>query len=170
MTQLELEWPTVEEGSRFDLIESQDITYHLDYRVLVTGSRNWLDSEIIFGALNFQRTVARDAGYSRIVVVHGANPAGADDMASDWVKRQPGLVPQVLQVEERHPADWVKYNKRAGPIRNQEMADSGVHYYLAFIAPCVWADCPNKTPHGSHGATDCVIRAVKARVPGRQWT
>jgi ribosomal protein RSM22 (predicted rRNA methylase) len=165
-----LDWPAVPEAARNDPLVNMDVTSANDYRVLVTGSRNWEASEMVSGALNFQQATARDAGYSRLVVVHGANPSGADDMASDWVKRQVSLVPTVLKVEEPHPADWAKFGKAAGPLRNQEMADSGVHYYLAFIAPCVWADCPNKTPHGSHGATDCVIRAVKARVPGRQYT
>jgi hypothetical protein len=163
----ELEWPVLPEGAEYDLIASQDIVYHRDYRVLVTGSRDWDQPERVTEALNECMVTAAGCSYSRLVVVHGDNPAGTDATAKAWVFEPYHTMPVI---EEPHQANWGKHGKAAGPLRNQEMADSGANYYLAFIGPCAKPDCPNREPHGSHGATDCVIRAVKARIPGRVFT
>src|ERR1700686_1473555 len=47
-------------------------------------------------------------------IVHGACPTGADQMADAWGKH---MALEVVPV----PADWDKYDKAAGPIRNEEM-------------------------------------------------
>jgi hypothetical protein len=79
-------------------------------RVLVTGSRDWLDIKLLRNALDRVR-----AESWAITLVHGACPRGADAMADLWGR-------QTLGVEiERHPADWKKYNRSAGFIRNREM-------------------------------------------------
>jgi hypothetical protein len=89
-------------------------------------------------------------------------------MASMWARAHKAAGHNVE--EEPHPAHWFKYGKKAGTLRNQEMADAGANYFLAFILPCSDPACPKPGPHGSHGATDCAIRAVKARIPGRIYT
>ena len=89
-------------------------------RILVTGSRDWTDEQRIFEALLLY------SGGRGTILVHGACPTGADAIAdriaSDW--------PWEI---ERYPADWNKYGKRAGFIRNKEMVDLGADICLAFI-------------------------------------
>ena len=87
-------------------------------RVLITGSRNWSNAVAIEHEL---RNVAKPGS----VLVHG-NCRGADKMAASIWK---GLGLK----DEPHPADWTKYGKAAGPIRNREMINSGVDLCLAFI-------------------------------------
>lgn len=86
-------------------------------RVLVTGSRAWTDAERVYAELN----AVYEPG---MVVVHGA-ARGADRMASDWAKMR-GVE------EEPHHADWDRFGKRAGFIRNWEMVKAGADLCLAF--------------------------------------
>jgi hypothetical protein len=114
-------------------------------RILVTGSRNWPDKEIIANALidltNWFPIIWED-----VVIVHGDCPTGADAMAQEFAE-QHGIR------TERHPADWKRYGKFAGPKRNQEMVDLGADICLAFILP------------GSRGTKHCMGAAEKAGIP-----
>lgn len=120
-------------------------------RILVTGSRDWLDfgmvESAIAGATSGTPTEA-------VVIVHGACPTGADDMAVDVaISLGFGL--------EEHPADWTKYGRRAGPIRNAEMVVLGADLCIAFIKD------------GSPGATFTMELARNAGIPvevHRIWT
>lgn len=51
-------------------------------------------------------------------LVHGDCPRGADAIAAHWAASHPEV-----QVET-HPADWDRFGRAAGPIRNQAMVDS----------------------------------------------
>lgn len=109
-------------------------------RILVTGSRDWGNRAVIEEALS---------PYSRrdnAILVSGACPTGADAIAEEiwegW-----GLP------VERHPADWKRYGKRAGFIRNQEMVDLGAYWCLAFRR--------NYSP----GTTHCANAAHMAGIP-----
>jgi len=42
---------------------------------------------------------------------------GADKIASEWVNNQPEVI------EEEHPAQWKKFGRRAGPLRNERMLE-----------------------------------------------
>ena len=120
------------------------------YRILVTGSRDWADYDMVRDNLAtavFQKVPA--------VIVHGACPSGADAIASWWV-RQHGKALGVA--EERHPANWLVLGNRAGPIRNRHMVNLGADICLAFIR------------NGSRGASHTARLAEQAGIPVRRWT
>lgn len=77
---------------------------------IVCGSRGWKNRKLLESRLD--RLLDQNPG---LVVRHGCCPRGADEMAATWCKRRG--VP-----EERFPADWDRLGKRAGYVRNVEMA------------------------------------------------
>ena len=78
-------------------------------RVLICGDRNWTDFEAIHRHI---KTLPKDS-----VIIQGMC-RGADLMA-----RSSALL-HGLKVED-YPADWNKYGRAAGPIRNRQMLDEG---------------------------------------------
>lgn len=114
-------------------------------RVLVTGSRDWEDRELL-------RMALADAwGWlSPAVLVHGACPTGADALADECWTHWGGAV-------ERHPADWARHSTRAGPMRNREMVQLGADLCLAFIR------------NNSRGATHCALTAEAAGIQTRRY-
>lgn len=127
-------------------------------RILITGSRNWSDAGIIEQALF---DILRD-GYAprSVTIVHGDCPTGADSLANQIAERHGFFV-------ERHPADWKKFGKRAGFIRNNEMVKLGANAFAAFICPCQNPACAGKRLHESHGASMTVDLAERAEIPGK---
>jgi hypothetical protein len=91
-------------------------------RVLVTGSRDWPESQRhrIANAFDYY---APGAGHT---LVSGACPTGADRMAEEIAEARGWEV-------ERHPADWDQHGKRAGFVRNSEMVRLGADFCVAFI-------------------------------------
>lgn len=149
------------------------------YRVLVTGSRSWEGEELI----RHQLTRVWLTVEGPFVVVHGACPTGADDIASDWVANM--LEAEMGAVsEEAHPADWdhctdacpqghrkpkrrgdtahpgvcADYCPTAGPRRNRELVALGADLCLAFIKD------------GSRGASHTAHLAEQAGIPTRRFT
>lgn len=117
-------------------------------RVLITGSRTWQDERQIHTLLDYYLELD-----GSITVVHGDCPLGADRMARNWCEQQD---PSVV-TEERYPADWDTYGKRAGFLRNALMVDLGADLCLAFIKS------------GSKGATMCSDLAAKAVIPVKRF-
>jgi hypothetical protein len=107
-------------------------------KVLVTGSRDWVDTQLLKDALVAARAT---------VVIHG-DARGADRIAKD-VARSLGLT------ERAYPAQWNIHGRKAGPLRNQQMLDEEhteaepINLVLAFPMP------------GSIGTWDMVRRAEK---------
>jgi predicted Fe-Mo cluster-binding NifX family protein len=110
-------------------------------RVIVCGGRNYTEEEVIRKRLALLRDEHPDA-----IVIHGAAP-GADAW-SGYVAGTLGLTVEV------HPANWAKHGRAAGPIRNQEMLDSGVDLVIAFP--------------GGRGTEDMIKRAERAGVEVQQ--
>lgn len=119
------------------------------YRILVTGSRDWTDQHAVWAALaDAARPVAPE---QKLVIVHGACPTGADAMADEWARSYGAAI-------EAHPANWAKYGRRAGPIRNAVMVARGADVCLAFIKD------------RSRGASYTASLAEAAEIPVRRWT
>lgn len=81
-------------------------------RVLVCGGRD-------FGNAHWLYTVLNDLKRREVIdcIIEGDAP-GADRMAGFWAKKN--------RIDLKlYPANWSKYGKAAGPIRNQHMLDAG---------------------------------------------
>lgn len=123
----------------------------------MTGSRDWRDRDSVWSSLgDIAETMAEPIG--ALVVVHGDCVTGADRFASEWAA-------SVGAVEEPHPADWVRWGKKAGPRRNREMVRSRIDVCLAFVRPCTSDRCDRLEVHGSHGATGCAEYARQRHIP-----
>jgi len=113
-------------------------------RVLITGSRTWPNPQLIGQVLD---ELWEELG--PYVFVHGA-ARGADMMGAVHQQRNRRPV-------EAHPADWSRYGKRAGYVRNKEMVDAGADVCVAFIH------------NGSRGATMCARLAEDAGIQTRRY-
>jgi len=85
-------------------------------RVLVCGSRDWVDEKSITNELD-------KLPLDTVIIEGGAR--GADSIAQRYARSKGFQV-------ETYKADWGKYNKAAGPIRNQQMLETGVDLVIAF--------------------------------------
>jgi len=88
------------------MIQSKEIK---DLRILICGSRTWTDKQTIE---RYIQTLPKDT-----VIIEG-ECRGADRMAREIAEKY-GL--QIFGLE----AEWKKYGKKAGPIRNEEMIKYG---------------------------------------------
>ena len=112
------------------------------FRLAVAGSRDLRDSAFVFDKL----THFLSQRYPDVVILHGGC-RGADAIAEAWSLRFLKNPPVVFE------ADWPKYGKRAGPIRNEAMiADADA--LLAFPRYPV-----------SLGTQDAICCAVGTRTP-----
>lgn len=94
-------------------------------RVLVTGSRELHDAGPVWKALDQAKQLA--GGAEHLIIRHGKAPKGADAHAARYCVRFPDVT------EEDRPADWDRYGKAAGHIRNKAMVDEGgIDLVLAF--------------------------------------
>jgi hypothetical protein len=113
-------------------------------RILITGSRDWIDRDAIRAALV---QAGRTAGVhpQGTTVVHGG-ARGADRIAGE-IAREFGCTVEI------HPADWDGLGKAAGHRRNAEMVNAGADVCLAF-------------PLGeSRGTRGCMQLAEAAGIP-----
>lgn len=106
-------------------------------RLLVTGGRDFDDRASVFDALD-----ELHAEHKITLVVHGAT-RGADSLAEEWGKLRD--VPTMPC-----PADWDRYGKAAGAIRNRLMLKHDPELVAAFP--------------GGRGTTNMVRIARKAGI------
>jgi len=83
-------------------------------KVLVCGSRDWTDNEEVWVRLD---ELNRRLVGGITVLIHG-EARGADTFAGEWACERKV---HVLS----YPAEWTKYGKQAGPIRNRQMLQGG---------------------------------------------
>jgi hypothetical protein len=85
-------------------------------RVLVCGGRDFDDTALMEAELNMV-TNPHHGGKWSFELISGC-ARGADTLAILWADRH-GIV------VHHYPADWKKYGKAAGPIRNKQMLEEG---------------------------------------------
>lgn len=129
------------------------------YKILITGSRNWPSSTFIFDTLLDLVSRAEKEfeyyGSVQFILIHG-NAIGADIQSANAAR---DLKKLGFDIEiESYPANWTKFGKRAGYIRNKEMVDLHPDVCLAFILD------------ESRGATMCANLAEDAKIPTRRYT
>lgn len=90
-------------------------------RIIVCGNRDMTDKETVKTVLN---AIYREEGIY-VTIVHGGCPTGADAFADEHA-RFLGFTVEV------HPANWKKFGRRAGPLRNEHIAGLGAEYGVAF--------------------------------------
>jgi hypothetical protein len=82
-------------------------------KLLVSGGRNYADAAKLNAALDKFMSI-----YGRPEKLIVGDARGADTLARLWAQRN-GIPVEVYK------ADWDKYGKSAGPIRNQRMVNEG---------------------------------------------
>lgn len=109
--------------------------------ILVCGSRTWTDDLLVEEVL--AEYLDQDP-----TIMHGRAPRGAD-MIADAIARYLGYEVR------RFKADWKKYGKAAGMIRNSEMIDENPDLVIAFQR------------RNSSGTQDTIDKARKRGIPVR---
>lgn len=88
-------------------------------RILICGDREWTNESLM------RQEIRRFSDmFGPFLLVHGA-ARGADTMAG-------AICEEMGFPVEAYPADWKRYGRAAGPIRNQQMLDTGPDFVLAF--------------------------------------
>ena len=97
-------------------------------KIIVAGSRNFNDYDLLKEKLDFLIK-----GRKETEIVSGT-AKGADFLGEKYAKERSLVV-------KRFPADWDKYGKRAGYVRNEEMAK------YADACVCFWDGSSRGTEH-----------------------
>ena len=119
-------------------------------RVLICGGRNldsyevwnWLERHLKSEIQHLRKPGQKSVSVS--CIIHGG-ARGADEGAASWGESEHAKV-------LCFPANWKKHGRSAGPIRNQQMIDSG--------KPDVCVAFP-----GGRGTADMVSRAASVGIP-----
>ncbi len=118
------------------------------FRILVCGGVEWSNIALTEGVLDGFREQYHEKGRPIVIVQGGAR--GADYIAKAWAEKHgiPG---------ETFKAEWNKYGRAAGPIRNSAMLKTSPDLVIAFP--------------GGRGTNDTVTKAqklgIEVRKPGR---
>lgn len=108
-------------------------------KILVCGSRIWTSYERIAEVLGRYFPISE--------IIHGGC-VGADAMAGDYAKATDTKCTV-------YPADWNRYGKAAGPIRNRLMLDQKPNLVIAF----------HEEIDKSKGTRDCYEEAIRRGIP-----
>jgi len=111
------------------------------YKVLVCGGRDFTDWETVGRTLD-----SLNSKYKNLHIIQGG-AKGADRLAKEWAKEM-----EVPCTEYR--ANWKKYGKAAGVIRNLDMLDAEPDMVIAF--------------KGGNGTAHMVEQSTKKNIPVHQ--
>lgn len=127
--------------------------------ILVTGSRDWEDRDVI----NADLDQLWDLASGRLTVMHGWCPTGADKIADDWATSRHGVTlrrfaadwtgpcrPECRPGHRRRVRNAPSYCPAAGAYRNQVMVDRRPDQVRAYQL------------NHSRGTQDCIDRARAA--------
>lgn len=84
-------------------------------KVLVCGGRDYQDWEKVFYELD---NIHKSSLWKPISEIIQGEALGADRCVKNWAKDRNVIC-------KSFPADWNKYGRNAGPIRNKQMLDEG---------------------------------------------
>lgn len=87
-------------------------------KILICGSRNWTDREAIFEVIHNHMNAGD-------ILIAGA-ARGADKIAEEIAGEHKGIF------VESYPAQWGRFGKRAGYVRNIEMLNQNPDIVYAF--------------------------------------
>lgn len=105
-------------------------------KILVCGGRHYGDQSKVWEVLNSQQAT---------MIIHGG-ATGADDLAGHYAREQ-GITEVIF------PANWEKFGKIAGLIRNREMLRARPALVVAFP--------------GNRGTENMIMQARTAGIPVR---
>lgn len=86
---------------------------HMDFRVIIAGGRDFIDKTLLYRSM--EKVLVQKIATHNVIIISG-DAKGADTIGADWAKWWGFPV-------EHYPANWAKYGRVAGPIRNRWMAD-----------------------------------------------
>ena len=93
----------------------------MEVRIIIAGGRDFVNYDLL--KLEAKRFILENGLIRPITIVSGcAN--GADKLGERFATEYNFFI-------DRFPADWDQFNKRAGPIRNEQMAQNA-KYCLVF--------------------------------------
>lgn len=125
-------------------------------RVITTGWRHWTGSAINVDRLCLMLThvvvLAHLGGHREVQFIHGAAPGADEEVQKWWATEAPVFIQVELPPPLQFPADWDRYGKAAGPLRNAVMVTAGADLCVAFMHPT------------SKGTVDCRDKARRARI------
>lgn len=84
------------------------------FKVIICGGREFNDYDLLKEACDYYLARKFENGEKIIIVSGGAR--GADTLGEKYAKEKG------LEIE-RYPANWEKYGKKAGYLRNRQMAE-----------------------------------------------
>lgn len=95
-----------------DALNKQILDMFDQYRVIIAGGRYFSDYELLKEKCD---EFLQDETGEEIVIISG-HALGADSLDERYAQERGFKI-------ETYPADWKKYGRAAGPIRNEQMAN-----------------------------------------------
>lgn len=115
-----------------------------EFKVIICGSRDFTDYELLKNKCDLFLSKKIENGY-KITIVSGC-ARGADTLGEQYANERGFTI-------EKYPANWEKYKKAAGFIRNEEMAKNA-DACIAFFSSI----------NESKGTKDMVKRATEKKL------